>query len=650
MSRAATSGNADGTLNTTALMRARTPASLVPSASRLTLTVTGSWEAAETAVGVDEAAAIAARSGSIVVALPPGQAGEKRPALAATRASHFSDADGASADFSFSVSWYNLTVLPAGETLTVQSVTRGGRFVNLRVKLELAWIAPPADASGSGPEAPPASPSPSPSPLPSPSPSPSPPTKGGRPEDESTTVITTPSPVHLDPAIPGGDANLTSHALLNFTVPPGFNPSNNRIELWTRGEWLAEAGAGAPLGVVGIAHNGSLLAYVVASHYASQDGRSANFSFGTTFGNVSLPPGAVAELWGGVRGGHFHGLSASASLKWASAPLATGPPQLQLPGANATGGSVAPAIEQTASVGMAASRSFSAPADAAGKPVMAPILNFTAPPNFDPQQNMVEMWLTGQWDNTTGNSDGAVAPANANIGGVALMRGGQVLAFTFPSDEAKARGGEFFYGAVWRDVGLPSDGGVVEVWAGMQGGSFKGLKVNITLKWMPGDLAASMPLEPSATAPVQGNPLAGGGPLVPQPLPAAPSRAPAPGATAPAVAAADLSRSGSGAVEVQAADDKTAGGDEPAKQAGGPAPAKATGASAPPPAKECSQKLRPWDQCGERVDEWGGVPTAECCDTSSYASSGQSFPRVADQNPHIAACVQPTPTKRLRNR
>jgi hypothetical protein len=33
---------------------------------------------------------------------------------------------------------------------------------------------------------------------------------------------------------------------------------------------------------------------------------------------------------------------------------------------------------------------------------------------------------------------------------------------------------------VWQNVGLPSDG-IVEVWAGMQGGSFKGLHVNITV-------------------------------------------------------------------------------------------------------------------------------------------------------------------------
>jgi hypothetical protein len=233
----------------------------------------------------------AARSGRIVVALPPGPGGAARPALVATQASHFSDADGGAGDFSYSASWYNLTALPVGDALTVQAVTRGGRFRGLRVKLEVAWLSIPSPFADS-----PISPAPTAAvPLPSPSLSPTP---GGRPADEATTVVATPVPVHLAHGASGveGGANLTFYSLLDFTVPPAFNPADNRVELWTRGDWVAAAAEGAaanaatpaPLGVVGIAYNGSLLAYAMASHYDNHAGRSANFSFGTKFGWVLL--------------------------------------------------------------------------------------------------------------------------------------------------------------------------------------------------------------------------------------------------------------------------------------------------------------------------------------------------------------------------
>jgi hypothetical protein len=98
MARAANVGRASGAAVSSVLLRARTPSTLVPSASRLTLTVAGRWEAI--------AADPEQRSGTVAVALPPaGLFSAARPALAATKASHFSDADGASSDFSYSVSW-----------------------------------------------------------------------------------------------------------------------------------------------------------------------------------------------------------------------------------------------------------------------------------------------------------------------------------------------------------------------------------------------------------------------------------------------------------------------------------------------------------------------------------------------------------------
>jgi hypothetical protein len=297
--------------------------------------------------------------------------------------------------------------------------------------------------------------------------------------------------------------------------------------------------------------------------------------------NVPLIPGAVAQLWAGQRGGHFRTLSASASLAWS--PTVTTSPALQ-PGDDGRPASAAPvtttaiAIEQSASIGMAAPRTLQ-PAtaqQAAAKPAMVPILNFTAPPNFNPKANQVVMWLSGQWDSAANSSTAAAAaPAAAGspVGGVALMRHGQVLAYTFPSDEAKAQGGTFFYGAVWKNIGLPVDGGVVEVWAGAQGGAFKGLKVNITLKWTPGS-DDSVLADPAASAaqPVTGNPLGGDDPLVAQPVPSA-----APSTASPA------------ASPVAA---PTQGG---AKAGGGVDGAAAT----PPPRKPCKLKLRPWAQCGE---------------------------------------------------
>jgi hypothetical protein len=529
-------GKLTGTATTTTvLMRARTPDSLVPTASHLSLIVSGTWQPANqsTDAAADDGSN---RSGSIVVALPAVTSGTKRPALVATKASHFSDADGGAGDFSYSVSWYNLTALPAGEVLTVQAVTRGGRFQGLVAKLEVVWIAPqrPWDWGSSLP-APSASPR-TDAMLVSPPPSGAPGAPANRPADQSTTVISTREPIHLDPATLGAASlvNLTFFQLLNFSVPPAFNPASNRIELFTKGEWLADDGADAPLGIVGIAYNGSLLAYAVASHYSDAGGRSANFSFGTAFANVSLPPGATAELWAGMRAGHFRSLSASASLTWSSPPAVPAAAAAAVAGAAppapaSTDIAAAPAIEQSASISMDAPRTFTpAPVQptatsAAAKPGMAPILNFTAPPNFNAEENMVEMWLTGQWDNATADTGGAPRAAAPPIGGVALMRRGKVLAYTFPSDEATAKGGKFFYGAVWKNVGLPADGGVVEVWAGMQGGTFKGLTVNLTLHWTPGDKSGA-PLEPSAQ-PVFGNPLGGDGPITAQPLPASGSQA-----------------------------------------------------------------------------------------------------------------------------
>lgn len=441
MPRPVDAGHASGAPGTVTVMRLTTPAGLQSNASRLTLTLAGSWRAAN-------GSAIDTRRGDVAVVMPPAPGGGARHPLVATKASHFSDADGADGDFTYSVNWYNLTVLPRAAPLLVQAVTRGGRFVKLSVKVELVWIsALQAGSEGSSSGASGGGSRPSGS--------------GAPPADESSTVVATPTPIHfnetgLGAAAEGGGANLTFFKLLNFSVPPAFNPSGNRVELWARGEWRADTGAAAPLGIVGIAQNGSLLAYSVASHYIDHAGASANFSYGTSFGNVSLAPGSSAELWAGMRGGHFRALSASASLSWSAAPPAVPPAPI------GDAAALAPAIEQAAKVAMQAPRTL-AGSKAAGA---APILNFTAPPNFNPDQNMVEMWLTGEWEggaNATGPPAGVAPP----IGGVALMRNGQVLAYTFPSDEASTKG-SFFYGAVWQNVGLPADGGVVEVWAGVQ--------------------------------------------------------------------------------------------------------------------------------------------------------------------------------------
>jgi hypothetical protein len=371
MPHAVNAGHASGKAATTTLMHARTPDALVPENSRLTLTLSGAWEAAD---GSEPDS----RSGRVVIALPPGPQNATRPALAATLASQFSDADGGSSDFSYSVSWNNLTAMRPGDQLTVLTQTRGGRFTQLLAKVEIVWIAsqqqqqqPQHPAHGHGKA--------SPSPVAAPSPSPTP---GGALADESTTVVATPAPVHFSgKGLTASASNLTFWPLLNFTVPPAFNPLNNYVELWTRGEWVADssAAAGAPLGVVGVAYNGTLLAYAVASHYTDHAGRSASFSFGTRFGNVSLPAGAVAEIWAGMRAGHFRALSASASLTWSPAEGdATLPASSD--GDAAQNGALSPAIEQKATVAMANTRTFAAPAKTASKPNVAAILNFTAPP------------------------------------------------------------------------------------------------------------------------------------------------------------------------------------------------------------------------------------------------------------------------------
>jgi hypothetical protein len=352
--------------------------------------------------------------------------------------------------------------------------------------------------------------------------------------------------------------------------------------------------------------------------------------------NVGLPPGAVAQLWAGQRGGHFRTLSASASFAWAPAAA---PPARAAPGDAAGDAAAAPpaaatatAIEQFASVGMAAPRTLAGPpaqAQAAAK--MVPILNFTAPPNFNPEANQVVMWLSGQW--AANRSSGAAVPtggaasATAPVGGVALMRHGQVLAYTFPSDEAKAQGGTFFYGAVWKNIGLPADGGVIEVWAGAQGGAFKGLKVNITLKWTPGD--GDVVVDPAATQPVEGNPLAGDGPLaVPQPPP--PPQPPAPPAP-PTALPPPPPASGGGAMA---------------------APPPPPAAASPPPKKACKLKLRPWAQCGEpRARGFEGVPGPLLLHAGSQEmhSAAAALPEGRGCLPaHPCTCLPHRPTPRAQ--
>lgn len=562
MPRPANAGKAASAATvTTVLLRARTPDGLRPEASRVTLTLSGRWQPG---AGVDPEV----RSGKVVIQMPPGPYGVARPALAATKASHFADADSGAADFSYSVAWHNLTALPAGEALAVVAQTRGGAFKALSVTLEIQWQEAPNGGDGTRPPTAPVV-------LP-----PGGAGGGDGAPAESTMVVSTDGKIRFDPSALAGASpagGLGFFALLNFTVPPAFDPAANRVELWTRGEWVADASSGAaPLGVVGVAHNGTLLAYAVPSHFASHAGASANFSFGTAFANVTLPPGARAEIWAGMRGGRFRALAASATLTWSDggaspaavtvAEAAGTPPssQQQDPAA----------AEQTASVS-APARTVSSPSKA------APVLNFTAPRSFNPEANQVEMWLAGSWENaTSGGSGGSGGGANGSapapappvpVGGVALVRNGQVLAYTSPSAQL-ARGGRFFYGAVWQNVGLPADGGVVEVWAGLKGGTFKGLNVNITLKWTPGEHAAGA--EPLAEA-VTGNPLEGAGPLVVQHLP---SPAPAPeqqslraAEAADAPGAAALPGSVGALLE----------------QGGSSAAA-------------CTKTLAPWDQCGER--------------------------------------------------
>lgn len=117
------------------------------------------------------------------------------------------------------------------------------------MRLEIVWLNLP---EGSGPTIAPALLPPSPSPSPAP---------GGSPAGESTSTWSTDGPIRFNTAGLGGAApgNLTFFALLNFTVPPGFEPEHNRVELWTKGAWVADAAAASPLGIVGIAHNGTLV-------------------------------------------------------------------------------------------------------------------------------------------------------------------------------------------------------------------------------------------------------------------------------------------------------------------------------------------------------------------------------------------------------
>lgn len=132
-----------------------------------------------------------------------------------------------------------------------------------------------------------------------------------------------------------------------------------------------------------------------------------------------------------------------------------------------------------------------------------------------------------------------------------------------------------------------------QVWAGMEGGTFQGLKVNITLKWSPGDAAADPLLEP-----VTGNPLEGSGPLVARALP--PGAAPAPAAASPAPAAAPAADAGkAGVAELSAV--------APAADAG------------------CAARLSPWDQCGgttgacsKYTDGCKDAPFAGACCPDGY--------------------------------
>lgn len=109
------------------------------------------------------------------------------------------------------------------------------------------------------------------------------------------------------------------------------------------------------------------------------------------------------------------------------------------------------------------------PKPKAATALLRPILNITIPAGFNPAENIVEMQLQGSWSKGVTGDTKAVLPAPP-IGGVALMRDGQVLAYTFPSELLGNNSdvdGNFYYGATWVNVGLPLNG-TVEVWAGMQ--------------------------------------------------------------------------------------------------------------------------------------------------------------------------------------
>jgi hypothetical protein len=71
--------------------------------------------------------------------------------------------------------------------------------------------------------------------------------------------------------------------------------------------------------VIGIAQNGTLLAYTVPSATVLQN---ASFQYGSTFYNVTLLAGANAQIWAGIRGGYFAALSTSSSLTWQEPPTA----------------------------------------------------------------------------------------------------------------------------------------------------------------------------------------------------------------------------------------------------------------------------------------------------------------------------------------
>jgi hypothetical protein len=570
------------------------PKDYVASSAVLTLTLDGTWvNTTADASGVVGLAPVTLNSADDTAVGGP-------MLLVSTRPADYSTSGGSAATFNYTSTWQNITLVP-GTPVTAYAIRNGGVFRGLSVKSTIKWSVPGAldgpspspspeaspspDVPSPSPEASPelspspeASPVPSPSgetspePVPSPEASPSPVPEVSPspvPEDNSTaapnttTTVSTPGNVTLPPPAVVDTSNLEYHTLVDFVVPSKFNGAANTVNLFIQGLWFESPGAASPLGLVGVAQNGTLLAFTLPSQQLSASNTTnGSFSYGSAFANVPLVAGAPAQVWAGLRGGWFASLSASTSLSWAdAAPDAIAAPNVPAPTAPVQ---TQPETQST-SVGTLRRVSFGAPR--AANAVLRPIFNFTIPPGFNPSTSTVDMVLSGSWKPTASGASSKVPP----LGGVALMKDGRVLAATFPSEylgNGTAAAGNFYYGATWNNLGLPTSG-TVEVWAGMQGGSFKDLDVSMEVRWAPSSDSVA-PVLPSVEVPA-----------LPSPVPvSSPEASPSPAAPV------EASPSPAAPVEASPASSPDAPTDAPADvpPVDSPAVTEAPASSPPPPA------------------------------------------------------------------